>query len=51
MHSRKLKRRFISVDPALLTRLVNAKWDAEERRCEVERKLELLELQQLSPNH
>lgn len=45
---RKLKRRLVSVEPNFIARLVNAKWDAKERRCEVERKLELLELRKLS---
>ena len=49
--ARKLKRRLVPVDPAYLRRLVNAKWDAEERKCELERKLELLELEKLSPNY
>ncbi|KIM63806.1 hypothetical protein SCLCIDRAFT_1213959 [Scleroderma citrinum Foug A] len=48
---RKLKRQLIWVDPKFLRCLVNAKWDAEEKRCEVQCKLELLELQQLSSDH
>ncbi|KIM60590.1 hypothetical protein SCLCIDRAFT_1216649 [Scleroderma citrinum Foug A] len=48
---RKLKRQLVWVDPKFLRCLVNAKWDTEEKRCEVQRKLELLELQQLSSDH
>ena len=29
---------------------MNAKWDAEKRKCELECKLELLELEKLLPN-
>jgi len=50
-HVRKLKRRLVWVDPRFLQSLVNAKWDAEEKRCEVQHKLELLELQQFSSDH
>ena len=48
MHSRKLKHRLVSVKPNFIAHLMNAKWDAKERRCEVERKLKLLELWKLS---